>query len=75
MYGSKSSTSVLLVTAVVLVRNVCWDVQPVKALFDSGSQISVITKKCLDRLDGKILDGQYEQLHRHGSLFSVFKKF
>jgi len=30
--GSKYSTSVLVVAAVVLVRDVCWDVEPVKAL-------------------------------------------
>jgi len=50
MLGTKPSTSVLLGTAVVLVRDAGGDVQPVRALLDSGSQISVITKKCSDRL-------------------------
>jgi len=50
MLSSQSSPSVLLGTAVALAQDIGGNVQPVRALLDSGSQISVITKECSDRL-------------------------
>ncbi|XP_022160333.1 uncharacterized protein LOC111026542 [Myzus persicae] len=50
MLGSQPSLSVLLVTAIVMVRDVSGDLQPVRALLDSGSQTSIIKKSCLNRL-------------------------
>uniref|UniRef100_A0A2S2PC00 Uncharacterized protein n=1 Tax=Schizaphis graminum TaxID=13262 RepID=A0A2S2PC00_SCHGA len=50
MFGSRPSLSVLLGTAVVMVRDVSGNFQPVRALLDSGSQTSIIKKSCLDRL-------------------------
>jgi len=50
MLSSQSSPSVLLGTAVALAQDIGGDVQPVSVLIDSGSQISVITKECSDRL-------------------------
>ncbi|XP_050065185.1 uncharacterized protein LOC126554126 [Aphis gossypii] len=50
MLGSQPSLSVLLGTAIVMVRDVGGDLQPVRALLDSGSQTSIIKESCLDRL-------------------------
>lgn len=50
MLGSQPSSSVLLGTAIVMVRDVSGELQPVRALLDSGSQISIIKRDCLDRL-------------------------
>lgn len=50
LLGASSSPAVLLGTALVLVHDVTGGLQPVRALIDSGSQISAITGKCLDRL-------------------------
>lgn len=50
MLGSQPSLSVLLGTAIVMVRDVGGDLQPVRALLDSGSQTSIIRESSLDRL-------------------------
>ncbi|KAF0748221.1 Uncharacterized protein FWK35_00023001 [Aphis craccivora] len=50
MLGSQPSLSVLLGTAIVMLRDVSGDLQPVRALLDSGSQTSIIRESCLDRL-------------------------
>lgn len=43
----------LLGTSVMMVRDAGGNVQPVRALLDSGSQISIISKDCID---GSVLD-------------------
>lgn len=50
LLGSRSTPAVLLGTAVVLVRGASGELQPVRALLDSGSQISAISRKVSDRL-------------------------
>ncbi|XP_025204843.1 uncharacterized protein LOC112601423 [Melanaphis sacchari] len=50
LFGSRSTPSVLLGTAVVFIKDSGGEIQPVRAIIDSGSQISVITAKCSDRL-------------------------
>lgn len=72
MLGAQPSSSVLLGTAIVMVRDISGELQPVRALLDSGSQISVISKGCLDRL-GLRLSRWTASLT--GSLVSLFLRF
>ncbi|XP_050423619.1 uncharacterized protein LOC126835225 [Adelges cooleyi] len=48
---SRSTSTVVLGTAVVRVLDRCGVAHPVRALIDSGSQVSVITLECASRLD------------------------
>jgi len=50
LLGSRSTPTVLLGTALVLVRDASGEFQPVRALLDSGSQISAISRKASDQL-------------------------
>jgi len=50
LFSSHLPTSVLLGTAIVFIKDSGGGIQPVRAILDSGSQISVITAKCSDRL-------------------------
>lgn len=48
--STSTTTVVLLGTALVRVRDRAGGMQPVRALLDSGSQISAMTASCVDRL-------------------------
>lgn len=48
--GSLDRPTVLLETALIHVRDYCDRAQPVRALVDSASQVSVMTLACADRL-------------------------
>ncbi|KAF0724709.1 Uncharacterized protein FWK35_00038057, partial [Aphis craccivora] len=48
--GSLDRPNVLLGTALIHVRDYCGRAQPIRALIDSASQVSVMTLACADRL-------------------------
>jgi len=50
LIGQSRQPTVLLGTALIHVQNAAGCMQPVRALIDSASQISVITSGCVDRL-------------------------
>lgn len=50
LLSSRSTPAVLLGTVLVLVQDATGEVQPVRAVLDSGSQISAISASCSDRL-------------------------